>query len=81
MSMRPPIQVFPEELVAHLTKVAENDMEKVRCLVRWIAKHIQYEVDIFNHPGTDVDCTLMAVLKTGRAICEGYSTVLKALCK
>ena len=79
--MKVPVRVSPVELVTYLTKVAKNDVEKLRCLVRWIGANIQYEVNIYNQPGIDVDSTLEGVLKTGKAICEGYASVVEGFCK
>ena len=80
-NMRIPVRVSTEELVSHLTKPAKTDVEKLRCLVRWMSDNIRYNVDIYNIPGTKSDCSTEGVLKSGKAVCEGYSNVVDDFCR
>ena len=43
--MKVPVQVSPEELVSHLTKVADTTRDRLRVLVRWIGDNIEYDVE------------------------------------
>lgn len=62
-----------EELALQLTEFAESDAEKFRILFRWVANNIEYR---YGRSGTDPD----EVLRKGRAVCEGYSALLQAMC-
>lgn len=66
-------------LAQYLIKPAKTDIEKVRVLFTWVATHISYDDNGFNS-GNFSDCAAEKVLQNKRAVCEGYSNLLKALC-
>jgi hypothetical protein len=66
-------------LATYLVKPAKTNLEKARVLFTWVATHVRYDDAAFNskiYP----DYTAEFVLKNKRAVCEGYSNILMALC-
>lgn len=61
------------ELVAPLTKNLQTDHEKFRVLFRWITDNISYS---YGNRSGDAD----KVVKSEKAVCIGYSTLLKEMC-
>ena len=49
-------------------------------LIRWMGDNIAYDVS-YLETGERGDYSVENVLKTGRAVCQGYSDVLVQLCK
>ncbi|XP_070531651.1 kyphoscoliosis peptidase-like isoform X2 [Ptychodera flava] len=72
----------PTELVSYLTKIAQNDLEKFRLLFRWEAQNVDYDVEgYYGNKGLGQgDYSAEGVLKSGVAVCEGYSGLFKMLC-
>jgi transglutaminase-like putative cysteine protease len=66
-------------LASYLIKPAKTDLEKARVLFTWVATHVRYDDAAYNS-GNYPDYTAEFVLKNKRAVCEGYSNVLMALC-
>lgn len=66
-------------LVAYLTEGLTTDEEKIRSLFSWVAMHVKYNDAGFNS-GNLGDCSAEAVFKTRKAVCEGYASLLLALC-
>ena len=66
-------------LVNKLTKTARNDREKVEKLFRWVAKNIKYDDYAYNY-GKYGDNSALGVYKSRKAVCEGFSNLLKTLC-
>lgn len=66
-------------LTEYLLKPAKTDIEKARVLFTWVATHISYDDKGYNSDDY-LDCTAESVLQKKRAVCEGYSNLLKALC-
>jgi hypothetical protein len=75
-----------EQLAEHLAAPFRGDMEKVaRVMFRWIADNIAYDVQRLrrmNMPGysSGDSQTAETVMRTGRAVCEGYSRLLCDMC-
>lgn len=72
----------PSNLVDHLTRGLQTDLEKYRVLFRWIAENIKYDMQqqrksVISASSQSVD----DVLRTGLAVCTGYSRLYKELCK
>jgi transglutaminase/protease-like cytokinesis protein 3 len=67
-------------LAQYLIKPATTDIEKVRVLFTWVATHVKYDDKAFNS-GDYPDYSAENVLLNKRAVCEGYSNILKALCE
>lgn len=61
------------ELVAPLTKDLHTDHEKFRVLFRWITDNISYN---YGNRSNDAD----KAIKKRKAVCIGYSTLLKEMC-
>jgi hypothetical protein len=51
---------------------------KVRAIFSWIARHISYDVDLFESGGT-TDASPQKVLNTRKAVCEGYANLFRAM--
>lgn len=67
-------------LARYLVKPAANDKEKARAIYRWITDRIAYDTDaFFAHQSPDE--TPEVVLKARKAMCGGYASLFKALCK
>lgn len=62
------------ELVALLIENLQTDHEKLRVLFRWITENISYN---YGNRSSDAD----KVVKSKKAVCIGYSTLLKEMCK
>ncbi|XP_064651234.1 uncharacterized protein LOC135502376 [Lineus longissimus] len=69
----------PAGLVAYLIAPCKTELEKYRAIFRWIASHIDYDVE-FLDTGRPVSNKAEDCLVTGRAICAGYSGIVKELC-
>lgn len=71
-----------DKLTAYLVRPAETDAEKVRAFYVWIAEHIDYDVSLFKRyrPGISLNITPEDVLKQGKAVCQGYSDLMIAMC-
>lgn len=62
----------------HLIGPARNDAERARAIFRWIAVNVSYDTGAFfsgRYPAQSAE----NVLKTGVAVCAGYSTLFQAL--
>jgi hypothetical protein len=68
-----------QTLALYLVTPAVSDIEKVRVLFTWVATHVYYDVDAFNS-GNLPDYPAERVLLTKKAVCDGYSNLLKELC-
>ncbi len=72
-----------DSLAAYLTQSLTDDELKVRSIFRWVANNIAYDtkkqLDIIKNP-SDISQTAIQVLKTRKAVCEGYSELVKSLC-
>jgi len=69
-----------KKLSAYLTKTSNNDFEKVRAFYVWITENINYDIKVFFNPTRNKKVTASEVLTKRKAVCEGYSTLFKALC-
>ena len=61
-----------------LIKPCKNDVERARALIRWVSENIQYDTDYLK-TGIETAKTASAVLLTGKAICDGYSSAVNEL--
>jgi transglutaminase/protease-like cytokinesis protein 3 len=61
------------EIVAPLTKTLKTEQEKFRVIFRWIADNVVYS---YANSTDDAD----AAVKKKKAVCIGYSTLLKEMC-
>ncbi len=64
----------------YLIKPANNDFDKVRSFYVWITENITYDTKTFFNPNRNKKVTASEVLTKRKAVCEGYSTLFKALC-
>jgi transglutaminase-like putative cysteine protease len=67
------------DLAFYLSKGASNEYGKARLAYAWVAKHINYDDRGYN-TGDYSDLSAEGVLKSRRAVCEGFSNLYKALC-
>ena len=65
-------------LAAYLTEGLPSEEEKVRALFRWVTAHIQYDLEGLR-AGDYGDLSPEGVLKSRRAVCEGYAGLFEAL--
>jgi len=63
----------PIELAKSLCLNLDSEQEKFRVIFRWIAENIEYKYGRF---GTEPE----EILKKKRAVCEGYASLLDAMC-
>jgi len=61
------------DLATLLTKNISSEHEKFRAIFRWITDNIEYS---YSNSTVDAD----KVFKKKKAVCEGYASLLKALC-
>lgn len=76
----PEVEQTIEKLAAYLVQPAKGDEEKARLIFRWITDRIAYDADAFRS-GKIPDQSALAVLKSRKAVCEGYSNLFAALGK
>lgn len=74
-----------EKLASHLTKKYGTEREKVRAIYVWLADNVKYSTATLNNQSLSVEQRLKRqepekVLRSKRAVCEGYSNLFKALC-
>jgi hypothetical protein len=69
-----------DTLAKYLAGPAQNDLEKVRAIFRWITDRIVYDYKQLRS-GTRGDNTPQGVLKIRTCVCEGYSLLFEALAK
>jgi Transglutaminase-like superfamily len=69
-----------ETLAEYLFKPADNDLEKVRSIFRWIADNISYDTNAY-FSGRYGDLTAEGVLRSGKSVCSGYSALFQSLCE
>lgn len=67
-----------DELTTYLIKISHNDEEKVRVIFSWVAFHIRYDTKGY-FSGSYGDFSANGVLKSRKAVCEGYSTLFQSL--
>ena len=73
-----------DSLASYLTANLETDIEKARSIFRWTANNISYDINkqitLFKNTN-DFSQDATKVLKNKKAVCEGYSNLIYALCK
>lgn len=67
-------------LSQHLTKSANNDLEKVISLYQWLIQNISYDHQAYRNGNRRINRSNEDILKRKEAICWGYSTLFKAMC-
>ncbi|MEJ2663577.1 MAG: transglutaminase domain-containing protein [Spirochaetia bacterium] len=67
-------------LVAALIKDEKDDFQKIKNIHDWIALHIFYDAAAYNS-GNYPSQSYTTVLKTRRAVCEGYANLFLAMSK
>jgi len=66
-------------LVNYLVETAQNDLQKVRAIFRWISQNIEYDVDAYFERRLIVEDPAQ-VIKRGTAVCGGYAQLFKRMC-
>ena len=74
------VAVSPASLAAYLIKPARNPWEKARVIFRWIAHHIDYDINSVR-AGTMASADPEVVLRRRMAVCTGYARLFAALCQ
>uniref|UniRef100_A0A8C9S389 Kyphoscoliosis peptidase n=1 Tax=Scleropages formosus TaxID=113540 RepID=A0A8C9S389_SCLFO len=67
-------------LVQDLLKGTNSDMEKLRSIWMWVTHHIAYDVQGFHNP-SQRSSSYDDVLRTGKAVCAGYSSLFQQMCR
>eukprot|EP00301_Raphidiophrys_heterophryoidea_P020763 c5375_g1_i1.p1 GENE.c5375_g1_i1~~c5375_g1_i1.p1 ORF type:complete len:870 (-),score=269.80 c5375_g1_i1:166-2775(-) len=69
------------QLASHLATPFAKEVDKVRAFFRWICENIEYDGDGLRY-GTyaESDFSPEGVISTGKAVCQGYVNLLKAMC-
>ena len=70
-----------EELASYLTNQFTSDLHKVRSIWRWVTSNISYDTDAFFSNNISAAADENNALKTGKAVCSGYSSLVSALCR
>ena len=70
----------PQLLVKKLTENLTNDYDKVRAFYVWIARNIDYDFMAENLNRSD-NQNVSDVLRSGKALCKGYSILFKYFCE
>lgn len=71
----------PEALAGYLCGPWKSETDKARALYRWIADRIDYTLDTAPSGGAEPRAGPSSVLKSRRAICQGYSDLFAALAR
>lgn len=69
-----------EALAAYLQQNTNSDLEKARAIYIWLTKNIRYDDEGFN-TNKNSDYSAEGVLKSRKAVCEGFSNLFYALGK
>lgn len=70
---------YIQEIASYIVSNSTDDFDKVKKVHDWIALNIKYDVASF-FSGNIPAQTVVNVIGKGSAVCQGYSTVFKALC-
>jgi len=75
-----------EKLSQHLTSKFSSEEKKVRAIYVWMADNVKYSLHTVNSRSMSIETRLKKqeparVLKSKRAVCEGYSNLFEALCE
>jgi transglutaminase-like putative cysteine protease len=66
-------------LAAYLAEPGRGDADKVRAVYRWVTDRIAYDAEGF-FAGRRGDQSAAGVLKSRKAVCEGYANLVADLC-
>ncbi|KAM4621911.1 lim and transglutaminase domain protein ltd-1-like [Polymixia lowei] len=74
-------RVFSVQAITQtITERAQSDLEKIRAIWIWLCHFIEY--DVSGYLGlTDKLCSPEEVIKSGKAVCCGYSSVYLQMCR
>jgi transglutaminase/protease-like cytokinesis protein 3 len=70
----------PERLAAYLVQPAQDDFDKARALFRWLAANIVYDVPSYL-AGVLPPAGVGNTFQSGRAVCEGFSSLFEQMGK
>jgi tetratricopeptide (TPR) repeat protein len=76
----PLVEDSVESLAEYLVRPAKNDLEKTRAIFRWMTDRIAYNAEGFFKKELG-DNSPAAVLKSRKAVCQGYSELFEAIGK
>lgn len=70
-----------EALGEYLTRIASNDLEKVRAFYKWVTENIRYDTDTyFGRTNGNTASNPASVLSSKSSVCEGYASFFQLLC-
>jgi hypothetical protein len=75
----PSVEADVEALGRHLGAAGRSDRDRARAIFRWISDRIAYDAEAFQAKRR-TDPRPAAVLKSRKAVCEGYAQLFDALC-
>lgn len=75
----PALETDIEELTRYLIQPTQKKAEKLRSIYLWIIHNIQYDDAAINN--ARINKNNQDILRRKKAICWGYSTLLKAMCE
>ncbi|MFO7864553.1 MAG: transglutaminase domain-containing protein [Salinivirgaceae bacterium] len=67
-----------EDIAKKITAISTTEEEKVRAIFSWITLNVDYDVSAFM-AGRQPNSNPMNVVRTGKAVCQGYSNLFEAL--
>ena len=74
------IEKDPDLLVSYFEEIAETDLEKARAIYVWLAENISYDAKAINKNKFG-DNSALGVLKSRKAVCQGYAKLFELLGK
>lgn len=75
------VEGSPEALAAYLCRPWKSETDKARALYRWITDRIDYTFETASSGMAERGAGPSSILKSRRAVCEGYSDLFAALAR
>lgn len=73
------MDTLKQYLVSYAEQTKLTEVEKAYFIYYWVGHNIDYDLESFLK-GKDTDCSPDSVLKNGKSVCAGYSSLFKTLC-
>ncbi|XP_028826190.1 kyphoscoliosis peptidase [Denticeps clupeoides] len=67
-------------IVRSITRIAKTELEKLRAIWVWLCHNIMYDLDGYMGVSPKV-CSPEEVIKQGRGVCSGYSSICLEMCR
>eukprot|EP01029_Cantina_marsupialis_P025317 TRINITY_DN6691_c0_g1_i1.p1 TRINITY_DN6691_c0_g1~~TRINITY_DN6691_c0_g1_i1.p1 ORF type:complete len:231 (-),score=27.84 TRINITY_DN6691_c0_g1_i1:3282-3974(-) len=68
----------PELIVDYLKKATTDERKLIEILYYWMSANIEYDIE--GYLNNNIDYSALNVLKSRKAVCQGYSDLFKILC-